>query len=150
MKIKVYGKDYCEQIRKFVPFVIDTEKYPELTSEVLAIVRASEDGVEPRDMKDIMEDLLIKMWDTQVDMGGDHGGGLAHRMNLAECFEPHEEVEWEKEKNETSWLEFDSIVTGNEEQEPAQAGTGLAEEPTQPSIVVPGTRATWFTDDLEE
>jgi glucan phosphorylase len=107
MKIRVYGKDYAEHIRKFDSFIIDTEKYPELEPEVSSIVQAHNDGTKPKDMDHLMESLITKMWETNVKIDN------SFAMNLAECFEPFENVSWEKLKNEESWLEFEGVVGDN-------------------------------------
>ena len=85
MKIKVYGKDYAESIRKFESFIIDTDKYPELTPEVSAIVEATNNGAKPKDLDGLMEELITKMWDTEVEV--ETGTNSSYKMNITECFE---------------------------------------------------------------
>jgi hypothetical protein len=131
MKIKVYGKDYAESIRKFESFIIDTEKYPELTPEVTAIVEASNNGAKPKDLDGLMEELITKMWDTEVEV---ETGTNSYKMNITECFEPFEQVEWHRFKNEESWLEFERVVDEEEE------------KTTDPDSEV--TKPRWFTDDM--
>lgn len=132
MKIKVYGKDYAESIRKFESFIIDTDKYPELIPEVSAIVEASNSGAKPKDLDGLMEELITKMWDTEVEV--ETGTNSSYKMNITECFEPFEQVEWHRFKNEESWLEFESVVDDEEEK-----NTSPDSEVTQPR---------WFTDDM--
>jgi len=132
MKIKVYGKDYAESIRKFQSFIIDTDKYPELTSEVSAIIEASSNGAKPKDLDGLMEDLITKMWDTEVVV--ETGTDSSYKMNITECFEPFEQVEWHRFKNEESWLEFESVVDEKEENT-----FNPDSEVTQPR---------WFTDNM--
>ena len=131
MKIKVCGKDYAESIRKFESFIIDTDKYPELTSEVSAIVEASNNGAKPKDLDGLMEELITKMWDTEVEV---ETGTNSYKMNITECFEPFEKVEWHRFKNEESWLEFERVVDEEEE------------KTTNPDSEV--TKPRWFTDDM--
>ena len=133
MKIRVYGKDYAESIRKFDSFVIDTDKYPQLTSEVTAIVEANNNGVAAKDMDSLMEDLLVKMWDSEIEVKTNN---YSYSMSVTECFEPFDRVEWQRFKNEESWLEFESIVGENEKEEPK-----FHSEVTQPR---------WFTDDVAD
>ena len=133
MKIRVYGKDYAESIRKFDSFVIDTDKYPQLTSEVKAIVEASNNGVAAKDMDSLMEDLLVKMWDSEIEVKTNN---YSYSMSVTECFEPFDRVEWQRFKNEESWLEFEGIVGENEKEEPK-----FHSEVTQPR---------WFTDDIAD
>ena len=132
MKIKVYGKDYAESIRKFQSFIIDTDKYPELTPEVSAIIEATNSGAKPKDLDGLMEDLITKMWDTEVVV--ETGNDSSYKMNITECFEPFEQVEWHRFKNEESWLEFESVVDEKEEKT-----FNPDSEVTQPR---------WFTDDM--
>ena len=132
MKIKVYGKDYAESIRKFESFIIDTDKYPELIPEVSAIVEASNSGAKPKDLDGLMEELITKMWDTEVEV--ETGTNSSYKMNITECFEPFEQVEWHRFKNEESWLEFESVVDEKEEKT-----FNPDSEVTQPR---------WFTDDM--
>ena len=131
MKIKVYGKDYAESIRKFESFIIDTDKYPELIPEVSAIVEASNSGAKPKDLDGLMEELITKMWDTEVEV---ETGTNSYKMNITECFEPFEKVEWHRFKNEESWLEFERVVDEEEE------------KTTDPDSEV--TKPRWFTDDM--
>ena len=126
MKIKVYGKEYTEQVRKFESFIIDSEKYPELEPEGQAIVLAHSDGTRPKDMDQLMESLIRKMWETDVKIDDNH------TMSLAECFEPFEQIDWEKTKNDESWLECEGVI-GN-------AHTSSSEI----------TRPRWFSDDLAD
>ena len=133
MKIKVYGKDYAESIRKFESFIIDTEKYPELTPEVSAIVKASNNGAKPKEMDGLMEDLITKMWDTEIEV--ETGTSGTYKMSVTECFEPFEQVEWHRFKNEESWLEFERVVGEEEEKDSINPDS----EVTQPR---------WFTDDM--
>ena len=130
MKIRVYGKDYAESIRKFDSFVIDTDKYPQLTSEVAAIVEANNNDVPAKDMDNLMENLLIKMWDSEIEV---KTNTYSYNLSVTECFEPFERVEWQRFKNEESWLEFESIVDEDEEE------PNFHSEVTQPR---------WFTDDM--
>ena len=132
MKIKVYGKDYAESIRKFQSFIIDTDKYPELIPEVSAIIEATNSGAKPKDLDGLMEDLITKMWDTEVVV--ETGNDSSYKMNITECFEPFEQVEWHRFKNEESWLEFESVVDEKEEKT-----FNPDSEVTQPR---------WFTDDM--
>ncbi len=141
MKIKVYGKDYCEQIRKFESFIVDTGKYPELAPEVTAIVDAHTAGTKPRDMSELMQKLFAKMWDTEVEV---ESSEYSYQMSLAECFEPHEVVGWEKFKNEESWLEFESVVTGDED------ASDLEETQPALNIISPGSHPSWFPDEFAE
>ena len=133
MKIKVYGKDYAESIRKFESFIIDTEKYPELTPEVTAIVEASNSGTRPKDMDGLMENLITKMWDTEFEV---KTNSHSYKLSITECFEPFERVEWQRFKNEETWLEFESVVGENEKEEPK-----FHSEVTQPR---------WFTDEVAD
>ena len=132
MKIKGYGKDYAESIRKFESFIIDTDKYPELTPEVSDIVEATNNGAKPKDLDGLMEELITKMWDTEVEV--ETGTNSSYKMNITECCEPFEQVEWQRFKNEESWLEFESVVDEEEE------------KTTDPDSEV--TQPRWFTDDM--
>ena len=106
MKIRVYGKDYAEQVRKYETFTLDTEQFPQLELEIEAITSAYEEGEThtSQRMKSLLENLQVKMWEVNFNINDDG------HASIWEQLEPDGgEPEWDKYKNESSWLELESV-----------------------------------------
>jgi hypothetical protein len=63
MKLKLYGLETYAVAKKYPPFVLDSQQYPQLELEMQAVARADHIGNTEK-TQNALEELYIKMYDT--------------------------------------------------------------------------------------
>lgn len=64
MKLKLYGLEVFEVVRRYPEFVLDSKEYPELELEMEAVAEADFVG-DKSATSSALEDLYCKMYETQ-------------------------------------------------------------------------------------
>jgi hypothetical protein len=96
MKIKLYGMQRAEVMKKYNPFVLDTKEYPELELEISKVVQANDQG-STKETENALEELYIKMYDTEAK--GSFSDGTEYTtdlMSIVEPFKVEEDVLWDE------------------------------------------------------
>ena len=108
MKIRVYGKNYAEQVRKYETFTLDTEQFPQLELEIEAITSAYELGNDASSspMKGLMADLKQKMWEVNFNVEVEDDGS---QTSIWDYIGPDGGDPKDEQTNQTAWLEFESV-----------------------------------------
>ena len=93
MKIKLYGVEKAEVVKKYNPFTLDSQEFPQLELEISKVIEASAEGSTLK-TESALEDLYIKMYDTQAK--GSFADGTEYTTDLMSVVDPfqveHDEI----------------------------------------------------------
>lgn len=113
MKLKLYGMEVYEVAKKYPPFTLDSQEYPELELEMQAIAEADYMGNREA-TANALEELYIKMYDTPTKGSYGDGSYTSDIMTTVAPFDGHDEAT-ENYSDETIVFKLMSIETETEE-----------------------------------
>ena len=91
MKLKLYGMEVYEVAKKYPPFTLDSQEYPELELEMHAIAEADCMGNREA-MANALEELYVKMYDTPTKGSFGDDSYTSDIMSVVAPFDGHDEA----------------------------------------------------------